>query len=107
MKVPRGLWPYLAGAAAARAGDEMSGPALLLLGFAVTGRPGTGSGLLAALTIAAAAGGPAFGAVLDRSPRRPWSGWPCPPRCGSRGTARPPVASPSRPRTGRSPRGSR
>jgi MFS family permease len=69
MKVPRGLWPYLAGAAAARAGDEMSGPALLLLGFAVTGRPGTGSELLASLTIAAAAGGPAFGAVLDRSPR--------------------------------------
>ncbi len=69
MKVPRGIWPYLAGAAAARAGDEMSGPALLLLGFAVTGRPGTGSELLAGLTIAAAAGGPAFGAVLDRSPR--------------------------------------
>jgi Major Facilitator Superfamily len=70
MKVPRGLWKYLAGAAAARAGDEMSGPALLLLGFAVTARPGTGSQLLASLTIAAAVGGPAFGAVLDRS-RRP------------------------------------
>jgi MFS family permease len=61
---------YLAGAAAARAGDEMSGPALLLLGFAVTGRPETGSGLLASLTIAGAAGGPLFGALLDRS-RRP------------------------------------
>jgi len=70
MKAPRGLWQYLAGAAAARAGDEMSGPALLLLGFAVTGRPATGSELLASLTIAAALGGPAFGAVLDRS-RRP------------------------------------
>jgi MFS family permease len=70
MKAPRGLWPYLSGAAVARAGDEMSGPALLLLGFAVTGRPGTGSELLASLTIAAAVGGPAFGAVLDRS-RRP------------------------------------
>jgi len=70
MKGPQGLWAYLAGAAAARAGDEMSGPALLLLGFAVTGRPGTGSELLAGLTIAAAVGGPAFGAVLDRS-RRP------------------------------------
>jgi MFS family permease len=69
MKVPRGLWEYLAGAAAARAGDEMSGPALLLLGFAITGRPGTGSEVLAGLTIAAAVGGPAFGAVLDRSPR--------------------------------------
>ena len=61
---------YLGGAAAARAGDEMSGPALLLLGFAVTGRPSAGSELLASLTIAAAAGGPLFGALLDRS-RRP------------------------------------
>ena len=66
----RGLRRYLAGAAAARAGDEMSGPALLLLGFAVTGRPETGSGLLASLTVAGAAGGPLFGALLDRS-RRP------------------------------------
>ena len=66
----RGLRRYLAGAAAARAGDEMSGPALLLLGFAVTGRPGTGSGLLASLTVAGAAGGPLFGVLLDRS-RRP------------------------------------
>ena len=65
----RGLRRYLAGAAAARAGDEMSGPALLLLGFAVTGRPETGSGLLASLTIAGAAGGPLFGALLDRSGR--------------------------------------
>jgi len=47
----------------------MTGPALLLLGFAVTGRPATGSALLAGLTIAAAVGGPAFGALLDRSPR--------------------------------------
>jgi hypothetical protein len=48
----------------------MSGPAVLLLGFAVAGRPATGSELLAAVTIAGAAGGPAFGALLDRS-RRP------------------------------------
>jgi MFS family permease len=66
----RALEKYLGGAAAARAGDEMSGPALLLLGFAVTGRPSAGSELLASLTIAAAAGGPLFGALLDRS-RRP------------------------------------
>ena len=66
----RGLRRYLAGAATARAGDEMSGPALLLLGFAATGRPATGSGLLASVTIAGAAGGPLFGALLDRS-RRP------------------------------------
>ncbi len=65
----QGLRRYLAGAAAARAGDEMSGPALLLLGFAVTGRPGTGAGLLASVTIAGAAGGPVFGALLDRSGR--------------------------------------
>jgi MFS family permease len=65
----RPLWGYLGGAAAARAGDEMSGPALLLLGFAATGRPSAGSELLASLTIAAAAGGPAFGVLLDRSSR--------------------------------------
>jgi MFS family permease len=63
------LAPYLAGAAAARAGDEMSGPAVLLLGFAVTGRPATGSALLASATLAGAAGGPVFGALLDRSGR--------------------------------------
>lgn len=61
---------YLAGASAARMGDEMSGSALLLLGFAVTRSAGTGSVLLAGLTVASAAGGPLFGAVLDRS-RRP------------------------------------
>jgi MFS family permease len=48
----------------------MSGPALLLLGLAVTGRPATGSELLASVTIAGAAGGPFFGALLDRA-RRP------------------------------------
>jgi len=68
--VPRGpVWKYLGGAAASRAGDEMTGPALLLLGFAVTGRPAAGSALLAGLTVAAAVGGPLFGALLDRSPR--------------------------------------
>src|ERR671923_287803 len=56
-RMGRGLRRYLAGAASARAGDEMSGPALLLLGLAVTGRPGTGAELLASVTIAAAAGG--------------------------------------------------
>jgi hypothetical protein len=66
----RTLWRYLGGAAAARAGDEMSGPALLLLGFAVTRGPAAGSELLASLTVAAALGGPAFGTLLDRS-RRP------------------------------------
>jgi MFS family permease len=60
---------YLVGASAARMGDESSGPALLLLGFAVTRSAGAGSALLTGLTIAAAAGGPLFGAALDRSPR--------------------------------------
>jgi MFS family permease len=65
----RMLWKYLGGTTVSRAGDEMTGPALLLLGFAVTGHPATGSALLATLTIAAAVGGPLFGALLDRSPR--------------------------------------
>jgi MFS family permease len=45
----------------------MSGPALLLLGFAVTRGPTAGSELLASLIVAAAVGGPAFGTLLDRS----------------------------------------
>ncbi|MDT7801992.1 MAG: hypothetical protein QOI78_5425 [Actinomycetota bacterium] len=57
---------YLTGATLARTGDELSGPALLLLGL--TAGPGAGSALLAGLTAAAAAGGPVFGALLDRSP---------------------------------------
>jgi MFS family permease len=65
----RVLWRYLGGTAVSRAGDEMTGPALLLAGFAVTGRPAAGSELLAVLTIAAAVGGPLFGVLLDRSPR--------------------------------------
>jgi MFS family permease len=65
----RPLWKYLGGTAVSRAGDEMTGPALLLAGFAVTRSPAAGSALLAALTIAAAVGGPLFGVLLDRSPR--------------------------------------
>ncbi|WP_158888788.1 MFS transporter [Amycolatopsis anabasis] len=60
---------YLGGAALARTGDEMSGPALLLLGLAVTGSATAASALLAGLTVSAAVGGPVFGALLDRSPR--------------------------------------
>jgi MFS family permease len=58
---------YLTGATAARTGDEMSGPALLLLGLSVTGSPALGSALLAGLTISSGVGGPVLGAVLDRS----------------------------------------
>ncbi len=60
---------YLAGATAARTGDEMSGPAIVLLAYAVTGAPAAGSALLAGLTVAAAVGGPVFGSLLDRASR--------------------------------------
>ncbi|NEB11953.1 MFS transporter, partial [Streptomyces coelicoflavus] len=60
---------YLAGATAARAGDEMSGPALLLAGLAVTGSATGASSLLAGITVAAAVGGPVLGALLDRAVR--------------------------------------
>lgn len=60
---------YLFGAATARTGDEMSGPALLLLGVAATGTATTGSALLAAVTATAAVGGPAVGVLLDRALR--------------------------------------
>ncbi|MEV4175858.1 MFS transporter, partial [Nonomuraea sp. NPDC049709] len=61
---------YMTGALAARTGDEMSGPALLVTGLAVTGSPLLASWLLAGLTVSAAAGGPLLGVLLDRS-RRP------------------------------------
>jgi MFS family permease len=63
------MWSYTAGAAAARTGNEMSAPALLLAGLAVTGSASTASSLLAGLMVAAAAGGPVFGVLLDRSAR--------------------------------------
>lgn len=62
------LGAYLAGATVARTADEMSGPALLLLGLAVTGSARTAALLYAALTIAGGCGGPLFGVLLDRSP---------------------------------------
>jgi MFS family permease len=61
------LGAYLAGATLARTADEMSGPALLLLGLAVTGSARTAALLYAALTIAGGCGGPLFGVLLDRS----------------------------------------
>ncbi|MFI2205401.1 MFS transporter [Streptomyces sp. NPDC020192] len=64
------LVSYFAGATAARAGDEMAGPALMLAGFALAGSAGQASALLAAITAASAVGGPVLGAVLDRQ-RRP------------------------------------
>ncbi|MES9508817.1 MFS transporter [Streptomyces sp. NPDC000609] len=60
---------YLAGAVAARAGDEMSGPALMLAGFAMAGSATDASALLAGITISAVVGGPALGVLLDRAGR--------------------------------------
>ncbi|MFJ2773204.1 MFS transporter [Streptomyces sp. NPDC087300] len=60
---------YLAGAVAARSGDEMSGPALMLAGFALTGSAASASSLLASVTVAAAVGGPVLGVLLDRAGR--------------------------------------
>ncbi|MGA5447439.1 MFS transporter [Streptomyces umbrinus] len=69
MKRRYAMGSFLAGAAAARAGDEMSGPALLLAGYAVGGSAAEASALLAGITVSAAVGGPLLGALLDRSPR--------------------------------------
>ncbi|MFD3381393.1 MULTISPECIES: MFS transporter [unclassified Streptomyces] len=69
MKRRYAMGSFLAGAAAARAGDEMSGPALLLAGYAVGGSAREASALLAGITVSAAVGGPLLGALLDRSPR--------------------------------------
>ncbi|WP_106401839.1 MFS transporter [Actinocorallia populi] len=60
---------YLVGAATARTGDEMSGPALMLAGFALTGSALEASSLLAGITVSAAVGGPMLGALLDRTGR--------------------------------------
>ncbi|UQA37645.1 MFS transporter [Streptomyces sp. HNA39] len=60
---------YLVGALAARTGDDMAGPALLLAALALTGSATGASSLLAAVTVSAAIGGPVLGALLDRSPR--------------------------------------
>ncbi|MER5257236.1 MULTISPECIES: MFS transporter [unclassified Streptomyces] len=69
MKRRYSLPRYLAGASAARAGDEMSGPALMLAGFALTGSATDASSLLAGITVSAAVGGPVLGALLDRAVR--------------------------------------
>lgn len=60
---------YFVGAVSARTGDEMSGPAMMLAGYALTGSTATASSLLAGLNVAAAVGGPLLGAFLDRASR--------------------------------------
>ncbi|WP_037676660.1 MFS transporter [Streptomyces griseus] len=69
MKRRYALSAYLAGAMTARTGDDMSGPALLLAGLALTGSATQASTLLAAVTGAAAVGGPVLGMLLDRAER--------------------------------------
>lgn len=69
MKRRYSLRLYLAGAVVARAGDEMSGPALMLTGFALAGSTTDASSLLAGITISAAVGGPVLGTLLDRTGR--------------------------------------
>ncbi|TRO69480.1 MFS transporter [Streptomyces sp. IB201691-2A2] len=69
MKRRYAMMSFLVGAAAARAGDEMSGPALLLAGYAVGGSATEASALLAGITVSAAVGGTLLGVLLDRSPR--------------------------------------
>ncbi|RFU38178.1 MFS transporter [Actinomadura logoneensis] len=63
-----GAAAYFAGALSARTADEMSAPALLLLGMTVLGPDRPASLLFAALTAASAVGGPLLGALMDRSP---------------------------------------
>lgn len=67
MRSRYGLAAYLTGATSARMGDEMSGPALLLLALAITGSPAEASLVLAGLTISTAVGGPVLGVMLDRA----------------------------------------
>ncbi|MGW1202266.1 MFS transporter [Streptomyces cyaneofuscatus] len=66
---PPSLRAYLVGALAARTGDDMAGPALLLAALALTGSATGASSLLAAVTVSAAVGGPMLGALLDRAAR--------------------------------------
>ncbi|MGV9690416.1 MFS transporter [Streptomyces sp. NPDC003444] len=70
MKRRYSLPVHLTGAAVARTGDEMSGPALMLAGFALTGSAADASLLLAGVTVSAVLGGPVLGSLLDRA-RRP------------------------------------
>lgn len=61
------LATYLTGSALARTADEMSAPALLLVGMSLGVAASVPPLLVACLTASAAAGGPVLGALLDRS----------------------------------------
>ncbi|MGA5495941.1 MFS transporter [Streptomyces cinereoruber] len=60
---------HLTGAAVARTGDEMAGPALVLAGFVLTGSAADASLLLAGVTVSSVLGGPVLGPLLDRAER--------------------------------------
>ncbi|PVC69603.1 MFS transporter [Streptomyces sp. CS081A] len=60
---------HLTGAAVARTGDEMAGPALVLAGLALTGSAADASLLLAGVTVSSVLGGPVLGSLLDRAER--------------------------------------
>ncbi|MFC8794494.1 MFS transporter [Streptomyces cinereoruber] len=60
---------HLTGAAVARTGDEMAGPALVLAGFALTGSAADASLLLAGVAVSSVLGGPVLGSLLDRAER--------------------------------------
>ncbi|MGA5638574.1 MFS transporter [Streptomyces cinereoruber] len=60
---------HLTGAAVARTGDEMAGPALVLAGLALTGSAADASLLLAGVTVSSVLGGPFLGSLLDRAER--------------------------------------
>ncbi|MEY9877821.1 MFS family permease [Streptacidiphilus sp. MAP12-33] len=70
MELEDGTRRYLAGAVAARTGDSMGGPALLLAGLAITRSAASASALLGTVLVSAMIGAPVFGILLDRS-RRP------------------------------------
>lgn len=66
----RRMGTYLIGATVSRTGDEMCGPALVLLALATAEAVSTGPVVVAALTAATAVGGPVLGVLLDRSRHR-------------------------------------
>lgn len=69
MTVRSPLTSYLTLATLARSATESTGPATLIVAISAVGSASAGSYVVAALTGAAAVGGPVLGAVIDRAPR--------------------------------------
>lgn len=63
------LTSYLTLATLARSATESTGPATLIVAITAVGSATAGSYVIAALTGAAAIGGPVLGAIIDRAPR--------------------------------------